>query len=282
MTSRSPSKGDIEKAMRELRDIRRRSARIEGILHAAGVNEDDPASDAHQAMEPKPEPRNESPESSTDDAEMKEEMAHEETLNTDDPGDDGAPDHRNDDETDDEIPDDAEENDDHGEMTPDLDDSTYEDIVGSDDDDDDDDVIMSKRDRGAARVLDSLVYYSTDGWINPRTGRPFGRIALLRNPPSVTFRQHVVGDEAGEGDTTVTMFVTRGLASDLADMFAAMRKSFDGGEVEPSKNRIPFSWHRIREWFADEWRYEPIRVVLTGVVLLAVVTALVYAAVMGS
>jgi hypothetical protein len=150
-----------------------------------------------------------------------------------------------------------------------LDDSTYEDLVGEDGS-----VLVDTEDSGAVRVLDSLVYYEIDGWINEKTGKPFNRMKLLQSPPRLVLRQHISGDDDPDNDAMVTMVVNRQLAAHLASTFESIRKTYDGEPLD--KKKEPFSWKRVRDNFAKTWKYEPVKIVIGAVVAVIFIAAIIY------
>ena len=158
----------------------------------------------------------------------------------------------------------------------DLDDSTYEDLVAGNDQSKDDSVILQREDSGAMKILDSLVYYEVKDWLNEKTGKPYNRTHLVQSPPKFVVRQHVSGDEDSEEDSIVTIVINRSLASTLADVFTNIRKTFDGEPLE--KKKEPFSWKRVKKYLSDLWKYEPIKIVLAGLVVLILIGAIIYGA----
>ena len=150
-----------------------------------------------------------------------------------------------------------------------------------DDEEENDDLngetLLSNDDSGAVRVLDSLIYYEVQDWFNEKTGKPYNRIRLLQEPPRFIIRQHMTGDEIGEDDSMVTIVVNRELAAALSETFTGIRKSFDGEPLD--KKREPFSWTRVQKSISDTWKYEPIKVVLAIIIVLILIAAVVYGAI---
>jgi hypothetical protein len=178
-------------------------------------------------------------------------------------------DHDSDDLNEDEIEDEDDQDEDE------LDDSTYEDLISnSQSTSSDDAIILQREDSGAMKILDSLVYYEVKDWVNEKTGKPYNRAHLSQNPPKLVVRQHVSGDEDSDEDSMVTIVINRSLASTLADTFTNIRKTFDGEPLE--KKKEPFSWSRVKKYFSDLWRYEPIKIVLAGLVILILISAIIY------
>ena len=183
-------------------------------------------------------------------------------------------DHSNDDET---IDDDAEEDED-AEDENDLEDDDLSDEPTFDELQDDSEIIVDNGDNGAMKILDNLVVYEVDGWIDRNTGKPLSRMKLRQNPPVISFRQHVSGDEDGDKDSAVSLVVTRALADQMSTMFAKIRDSYDGIE---EKKRKPVTTDSIKEKIAMEWKYEPTKVVLTIVLILLLIAVVVYGFIIG-
>ena len=174
--------------------------------------------------------------------------------------------------------DDASDEESHDELDASADDEDENAVSVEDEDDiDNGETLLNNDDSGAVRVLDSLVYYEVQDWLNEKTGKPYNRIKLLQDPPRFIVRQHMTGDESGEDDSMVTLVVNRELAVSLSEMFTNIRRSFDGESLE--KKREPFSWDRVRKSISDTWKYEPVKVVLVIIIVLILIAAVVYGAI---
>lgn len=208
------------------------------------------------------------------DGELREELFASDEIKEDEPEDEGE-----------ELASDAE--DDTGTILIDVglidddEDSDDESDGNVDDEEENDDLngetLLSNDDSGAVRVLDSLIYYEVQDWFNEKTGKPYNRIRLLQEPPRFIIRQHMTGDEIGEDDSMVTIVVNRELAAALSETFTDIRKSFDGEPLD--KKREPFSWTRVQKSISDMWKYEPIKVVLAIIIVLILIAAVVYGAI---
>ena len=184
---------------------------------------------------------------------------------------DDEPDYSNDDESVDEEDEDVDDEND-------LEDDDLDDEPTFDELQENDEIIVDNGDNGAMKILDNLVVYEVDGWINRNTGKPFSRLKLRQNPPVISFRQHVSGDETGEQDSAVSLVVTRELADQMSTMFAKIRDSYDGIQ---EKKRKPVTTNSIKEKIAMEWKYEPTKVVLTIVLVLLLIAVVVYGFIIG-
>lgn len=187
---------------------------------------------------------------------------------------DDEPDHSNDDES---VDDYAEEDEDI-EDEDDLEDDDLSDEPTFDELQKDSEIIVDNGDNGAMKILDNLVVYEVDGWIDRNTGKPLSRMKLRQNPPVISFRQHVSGDEDGDQDSAVSLVVTRALADQMSTMFAKIRDSYDGIE---EKKRKPVTTNSIKEKIAMEWKYEPTKVVLTIVLIVLLIAVVVYGFIIG-
>lgn len=155
-----------------------------------------------------------------------------------------------------------------------LDDSTYEDLINdTDPKDDHDEMILESVDNAAFRILGSMVYYDTKNWINPATGKPYNRLHLNKDLPKFTIRQHQ------DDDIMAEFVINRQLADHLATLFSNIRKSFDGEPLD--RKRQPFSIDRIKKSFADTWKYEPLKIVLTTLLVVIVIAVIVYGFIVG-
>lgn len=187
---------------------------------------------------------------------------------------DDEPDHSNDDNS---VDDYAEEDEDI-EDEDDLEDDDLSDEPTFDELQEDSEIIVDNGDNGAMKILDNLVVYEVDGWIDRNTGKPLSRMKLRQNPPVISFRQHVSGDEDGDQDSAVSLVVTRALADQMSTMFAKIRDSYDGIE---EKKRKPVTTNSIKEKIAMEWKYEPTKVVLTIVLIVLLIAVVVYGFIIG-
>lgn len=138
------------------------------------------------------------------------------------------------------------------------------------------DVLADSDSAGAVRVLDNIVVYETENWMNEQTGKPYNRIRLRQQPPTIKFKQHVSGDETGEYDSEVTLVVTRKLAMQLGTLFDAIVASYDGRPIE-DKNKQPVTIESAKKWLSDQWKYEPGKVIVVCVLAALVVVLGVYA-----
>ena len=195
---------------------------------------------------------------------------------------DNGPDHSNDDDSvDDDAEEDVDDEDEDDEYVDDEDDLEDDDLSGEPTFDElqkDSEIIVDNGDNGAMKILDNLVVYEVDGWIDRNTGKPLSRMKLRQNPPVISFRQHVSGDEDGDQDSAVSLVVTRGLADQMSTMFAKIRDSYDGIE---EKKRKPVTTNSIKEKIAMEWKYEPTKVVLTIVLIVLLIAVVVYGFIIG-
>lgn len=184
---------------------------------------------------------------------------------------DDEPDHSNDDNS---VDDYSEEDEDEDDLEDDdlSDEPTFDELQ------EDSEIIVDNGDNGAMKILDNLVVYEVDGWIDRNTGKPLSRMKLRQNPPVISFRQHVSGDEDGDQDSAVSLVVTRGLADQMSTMFAKIRDSYDGIE---EKKRKPVTTNSIKEKIAMEWKYEPTKVVLTIVLIVLLIAVVVYGFIIG-
>lgn len=187
---------------------------------------------------------------------------------------DDKTDHSNDDNS---VDDYAEEDEDI-EDEDDLEDDDLSDEPTFDELQEDSEIIVDNGDNGAMKILDNLVVYEVDGWIDRNTGKPLSRMKLRQNPPVISFRQHVSGDEDGDQDSAVSLVVTRALADQMSTMFAKIRDSYDGIE---EKKRKPVTTNSIKEKIAMEWKYEPTKVVLTIVLIVLLIAVVVYGFIIG-
>ena len=138
------------------------------------------------------------------------------------------------------------------------------------------DVLADSDSAGAVRVLDNIVVYETENWMNEQTGKPYNRIRLRQQPPTIKFKQHVSGDETGEYDSEVTLVVTRKLAMQLGTLFDAIVASYDGRPIE-DKDKQPVTLESAKKWLSDQWKYEPGKVIVVCVLAALVVVLGVYA-----
>lgn len=138
------------------------------------------------------------------------------------------------------------------------------------------DVLADSDSAGAVRVLDNIVVYETENWMNEQTGKPYNRIRLRQQPPTIKFKQHVTGDETGEYDSEVTLVVTRKLAMQLGSLFDAIVASYDGRPIE-DKDKQPVTLESVKKWLSDQWKYEPGKVIIVCVLAVLVVILGVYA-----
>lgn len=138
------------------------------------------------------------------------------------------------------------------------------------------DVLADSDSAGAVRVLDNIVVYETENWMNEQTGKPYNRIRLRQQPPTIRFKQHVTGDETGEYDSEVTLVVTRKLAMQLGSLFDAIVASYDGRPIE-DKDKQPVTLESVKKWLSDQWKYEPGKVIIVCVLAVLVVILGVYA-----
>lgn len=138
------------------------------------------------------------------------------------------------------------------------------------------DVLADSDSAGAVRVLDNIVVYETENWMNEQTGKPYNRIRLRQQPPTIKFKQHVSGDETGEYDSEVTLVVTRKLAMQLGTLFDAIVASYDGRPIE-DKDKQPVTLESAKKWLSDQWKYEPGKVIVVCVLAALVVILGVYA-----
>lgn len=193
---------------------------------------------------------------------------------------DDEPDHSNDDESvdDDAEEDEDDEDDEYVDDEDDLEDDDLSDEPTFDELQKDSEIIVDNGDNGAMKILDNLVVYEVDGWIDRNTGKPLSRMKLRQNPPVISFRQHVSGDEDGDQDSAVSLVVTRALADQMSTMFAKIRDSYDGIE---EKKRKPVTTNSIKEKIAMEWKYEPTKVVLTIVLIVLLIAVVVYGFIIG-
>lgn len=193
---------------------------------------------------------------------------------------DDEPDHSNDDESVDDYTeeDEDEEDDEYVEDEDDLEDDDLSDEPTFDELQEDSEIIVDNGDNGAMKILDNLVVYEVDGWIDRNTGKPLSRMKLRQNPPVISFRQHVSGDEDGDQDSAVSLVVTRALADQMSTMFAKIRDSYDGIQ---EKKRKPVTTNSIKEKIAMEWKYEPTKVVLTIVLIVLLIAVVVYGFIIG-
>lgn len=180
--------------------------------------------------------------------------------------------------SDDELVDDDNEDEDAIDDEDDLEDDDLGDEPTFDELQKDSEIIVDNGDNGAMKILDNLVVYEVDGWIDRNTGKPLSKRKLRQNPPVISFRQHVSGDETGEQDSAVSLVVTRALADQMSTMFGKIRDSYDGIE---EKKRKPVTPNSIKEKIAMEWKYEPTKVVLTIVLILLLIAVVVYGFIIG-
>lgn len=138
------------------------------------------------------------------------------------------------------------------------------------------DVLADSDSAGAVRVLDNIVVYETENWMNEQTGKPYNRIRLRQQPPTIKFKQHVSGDETGEYDSEVTLVVTRKLAMQLGTLFDAIVASYDGRPIE-DKDKQPVTLESVKKWLSDQWKYEPGKVIVVCVLAALIVVLGVYA-----
>lgn len=138
------------------------------------------------------------------------------------------------------------------------------------------DVLSDSDDSGAVRVLDSIVVYETENWLNEQTGKPYNRVRLRQQPPTIKFKQHVTGDETGEYDSEVKLVVTRKLAMQLGSLFNAIAASYDGRPIE-DKNKQPVTVESAKKWMSDQWKYEPGKVIIVAVLAVLAIALGLYA-----
>lgn len=138
------------------------------------------------------------------------------------------------------------------------------------------DVLSDSDDSGAVRVLDSIVVYETENWLNEQTGKPYNRVRLRQQPPTINFKQHVTGDETGEYDSEVKLVVTRKLAMQLGSLFNAIAASYDGRPIE-DKNKQPVTVESAKKWMSDQWKYEPGKVIIVAVLAVLAIALGLYA-----
>ena len=139
-----------------------------------------------------------------------------------------------------------------------------------------DDVLADSNESGAVRVLDSIVVYETENWMNEQTGKPYNRVRLRQQPPTIKFKQHVSGDETGEYDSEVKLVVTRKLAMQLGFLFDAIVASYDGRPIE-DKDKKPVTLESAKQWLSDQWKYEPGKVIVVAVLAVLAIVLGVYA-----
>lgn len=139
-----------------------------------------------------------------------------------------------------------------------------------------DDVLADSSESGAVRVLDSIVVYETENWMNEQTGKPYNRVRLRQQPPTIKFKQHVSGDETGEYDSEVKLVVTRKLAMQLGSLFDAIVASYDGRPIE-DKDKKPVTLESAKQWLSDQWKYEPGKVIVVAVLAVLATVLGVYA-----
>lgn len=139
-----------------------------------------------------------------------------------------------------------------------------------------DDVLADSSESGAVRVLDSIVVYETENWMNEQTGKPYNRVRLRQQPPTIKFKQHVSGDETGEYDSEVKLVVTRKLAMQLGSLFDAIVASYDGRPIE-DKDKKPVTLESAKRWLSDQWKYEPGKVIVVAVLAVLAIVLGVYA-----
>ena len=139
-----------------------------------------------------------------------------------------------------------------------------------------DDVLADSSESGAVRVLDSIVVYETENWMNEQTGKPYNRVRLRQQPPTIRFKQHVSGDETGEYDSEVKLVVTRKLAMQLGSLFDAIVASYDGRPIE-DKDKKPVTLESAKRWLSDQWKYEPGKVIVVAVLAVLAIVLGVYA-----
>lgn len=139
-----------------------------------------------------------------------------------------------------------------------------------------DDVLADSSESGAVRVLDSIVVYETENWMNEQTGKPYNRVRLRQQPPTIRFKQHVSGDETGEYDSEVKLVVTRKLAMQLGSLFDSIVASYDGRPIE-DKDKKPVTLESTKQWLSDQWKYEPGKVIVVSVLAVLAIVLGVYA-----
>lgn len=139
-----------------------------------------------------------------------------------------------------------------------------------------DDVLADSSESGAVRVLDSIVVYETENWMNEQTGKPYNRVRLRQQPPTIKFKQHLSGDETGEYDSEVKLVVTRKLAMQLGSLFDAIVASYDGRPIE-DKDKKPVTLESAKQWLSDQWKYEPGKVIVVSVLAVLAIVLGVYA-----
>lgn len=208
------------------------------------AHEDDPADEPGVDVKDSATPATaEEPAEETDDTPEDEPDDDTGEPSDDGPGDDGEPDDSRDDGDDDD---------------------------GPVDDDDESEVIIDDIDMGALKTLDHVVFWKVDDFINPVTGKPYGRLHLRNTPPKFVAKEH-----SQEGDTEVTMFVNAALAEKLAYLFRAIDRSFKGLPVEEDDGpRITTdNWRQV---ISDYWHDNPLKVigvVAAVIVIIAIVIA---------
>lgn len=139
-----------------------------------------------------------------------------------------------------------------------------------------DDVLADSSESGAVRVLDSIVVYETENWMNEQTGKPYNRVRLRQQPPTIKFKQHLSGDETGEYDSEVKLVVPRKLAMQLGSLFDAIVASYDGRPIE-DKDKKPVTLESAKRWLSDQWKYEPGKVIVVSVLAVLAIVLGVYA-----
>lgn len=140
-------------------------------------------------------------------------------------------------------------------------------------------VLGSSDNGGIIKQADHTITFSFDGWINPKTGKPYNRLHYIENPVTMKFVSHESGDKTGSNDTYVNMVVTKNMAHELSFYLDNIYRSYSGMEIktvnEPLKERLKPT--NIKNRLLEAWEDHPAKLVGQAVAIVAIIAFMVYA-----
>lgn len=133
-------------------------------------------------------------------------------------------------------------------------------------------------DGGVVKQLENTVSWTYEGWLNPKTGKPYSRYHYLEHPVVMRFLSHQAGDTTGEHDGYVDIVLTRELANRLAGDFENVYRSYMGMSLVGEKRdlRETFNPKSIMKRFRDAWEENPMKLIGSIVGVLAVIIVVIW------
>lgn len=142
----------------------------------------------------------------------------------------------------------------------------------------DDWMLRDGLDGGVVKQLDNTVSWSYEGWLNPKTGKPYSKFHYLEHPVVMRFLSHHAGDMTGEQDGYVDIVLTRELANRLSNDFENVYRSYMGMTLTSEKRdfKETFNPKNILKRLRDEWEDNPMKLLGSIIGVIAVIVIIIW------